>query len=647
MRLLCLFAFLYFVPNLVFAQRFSFIQYNTNKGLPQSQVSTITQDDDGYLWIGTYGGLARFDGNNFNIFGRNSGLLNNRITKLYFIDDLLYIGHPQGISVKDKNDHFSSFPYSSPQLLEDITSFGHIDSTIYVATNGGGLFLLDKNAGLLTSIQESPLRIRDMIQHRGILYLATRSGLYQFDGKKCQLLNSSSEISFSGLTVKNDHLIATSFNGTLYKINFETKNIVPILTHDHFLFRNVFIDHKGHKWVNSRDGILLIKSTDTLQITEGSGLPSNDINVIFEDSEQNIWMGTNGKGLIRFTGDVFTYYSEKSGFPSDLIIDIEIDAKNNTWISTIDQGVFKIDTLNQITKIDYISSVVWQILSIDNLVLFASNFGLFTYDYKQFNSFYSEENQLPSDRIRGIHNLNDTTLLISTTEGTVLFNTIQQQIHSTKNKYQSIKNARDFEILDGILYAAAPNGIYTVKDDKVTHKFFDLGVNCIELDFNGKLWIGTENGLFIKNKEEYKRFYLEKEEEALEYINFLQKIDTLLLVGTNNGLYELDVKNNRKHRYGISAGLIDLETNLNSSFIEDNRYLWFGTASGLMRMDIDLKSILVKSFQPQLQLTHITINNKGIEQAEVKQFNSNEKKEALVVKYTDKNISFEFDGIYM
>src|SRR5690554_5908457 len=91
MRFIVLLFFLSLCSGTLLAQRFSFIQYNTSKGLPQSQVNTIAQDESGYLWIGTYGGLARFDGENFKNFGRNNGLLNNRITKLQFINGVLYI----------------------------------------------------------------------------------------------------------------------------------------------------------------------------------------------------------------------------------------------------------------------------------------------------------------------------------------------------------------------------------------------------------------------------------------------------------------------------------------------------------------------------------------------------------------------------
>src|SRR5690554_636249 len=646
MRLLGLLALLFIAPGLLYAQRFSFIQYNTNKGLPQSQVNTITQDDAGYLWIGTYGGLARFDGENFNNFGRNNGLLNNRITKLNIINGILYIGHPQGISIKNKDNTFISIPYSNTQLLEDVSSFASIDSTIYVATNGGGLFSLDKSNNKLIPIKDSPLRIRNTIKHNDNIYLATKTGLYRFDGKRAHLIDHSSEISFSGLTIEGKYLLATSFNGNLYRVDTDKLMLESILTNDYLLFRNVIVDHKGHKWINSRDGILLIKESDTLQITENSGLPTNDIDEVFEDSENNIWIGTNGKGLIRFTDEVFTYYNENSGFPSDLIIAMEIDSRNNKWISTIDQGVFKVDPSGKITKIDFIPSAVWQIISVDDIVLFASNFGLFTYDYSEFKSFYKEEDHLPSNRIKGIHTLDDSTFLISTTDGGILFDRKNKQLRHEKNKYSQIKDVRDFEKHGEILYAAASNGLFTIKGDDISQKHFDLGINCIELDNNGVLWIGTENGLFIKHKEKYERLNLEKD-EGLEYINFLQKYDTLMYIGTNNGLYEIGTSNIHKYRYGITSGLIDLETNLNSNFIENNRYLWFGTASGLMRMDLHNRASLMKSARPRLQLTNIIINNKELDQAQVNSFNTLNKKRTLTIKYADKNISFKFDGIYM
>ena len=66
--------------QVLFAQRYSFVQYSTEEGLPQSQVTSICQDDKGYLWVSTLGGLAKFNGDNFSTYSTGNGLLNNRVT---------------------------------------------------------------------------------------------------------------------------------------------------------------------------------------------------------------------------------------------------------------------------------------------------------------------------------------------------------------------------------------------------------------------------------------------------------------------------------------------------------------------------------------------------------------------------------------
>lgn len=647
MKLLAILLFISCFCSSILAQKFSFIQYNTSKGLPQSQVNTITQDESGYIWVGTFGGLARFDGQNFKNFGRNNGLLNNRITKLKVIHGQLYIGHQQGISIKNSDNSFTSIPFVKDSALNDVSGFSAIDSTIYITTNGGGLYVYNKRNRSIDHINKSPIRIREVIAFKGKLYLATRTGLYLFDGQDFKVIDKSSNISFSGIKMKDNKIYACSFNGELYEVDINKLKIKELLYSDFHMFRNVTIDHKNNFWLSSRNGILLVKESDTIQITEALGLPTDDVYEIFEDSEENIWIGTNGKGILRFTDEVFTYYNESSGLPSDLIIAMEMDKYQNKWISTLDKGVFKIDPSGKITKIDFITSAVWQIVSNDEVIVFASNFGLYVYDYELFESFYKEEDHLPSNRVRGIYPLNDSIFLISTTEGSILFNESTRKLFKNNESLEEIKGVRDFEIKNEILYAASPNGIYSInKDFEVKKDNFDSGINCIELDHTGVLWIGTENGLYIKENGKYKRQILEKKED-LEFVNFIQRYDTLMFVGTNNGLYEISSNLKHKYHYGITSGLIDLETNLNSNHLEKDRFLWFGTASGLMKMDLRNRSSLMKNAKPKIQLTGITINNKVLSPNRVEIYNIKQDTKTLKMKFVDKNVSFKFDGIYM
>lgn len=645
MRISVLIILLAFVPCHLLSQRFSFIQYNTNRGLPQSQVTSITQDNAGYLWVGTYGGLAKFDGTNFTKFGTSNGLLNNRITKISFINNELYIGHPQGITIRKKDGSFESISHSEEGTLGSVSGFTIIDSTLYVSTNGAGLFTLDLVNRKLIPIKNSPERIRDIIAIDKEIYMATRGGVTLFDGHKFATLKNSEDISFSGLSLENQEFLATSFNGSLYQINYQKREIKLILSDEFYVFRDLMVDNNHNKWIYSSDGVLWIRENDTLKLTEKLGLPTNDIDVIFQDSEENIWIGTNGKGLLRFTNEVFTYYNEKSGFPSDITIAIEIDKRKNTWISTIDKGVYLIDSTGTFVEIDFIPSVVWQIVSTDNMVLFASEYGLFTYDYKTFKSYY-QENSLPSDRIIGIHSLNDSTFLISTSSGGIKFNKYTQKLISKDTELTELKNIRMLKRRGETSYAIGDNTLYLIQNKKIKKHRFDASLSCMDIDYQGQLWIGTENGLLYEKDGEFINYFLNKEDE-IEYINFIQKHDSSLYVGTNNGLYEINTVLNEKYHYGINYGLIDLETNFNSNYLEDNQYLWFGTASGLIKMDLNLKHLLLKKAQPKLNLKEIIVNNNTLDKSFVVAFNNKETSTPLKIRYQEKNITFNFDGIYM
>lgn len=643
MRLLILlFCVLFSSPFLLLGQQFSFIKYNTNDGLPQSQVTAICQDNDGYLWVGTAGGLAKFNGNNFVRIGKKNGLLNNRITSLDIINDIIYVGHTHGISIKTDTNSFVSVPFQENDLTPVVTGFFFKDSILYVSTNGEGLFYLPTGGKFLIKVKDSPDRIRDVEIYNNQIFLATRTGVYNFHGEEeFENLTESFEKSFSGLFTRNDKLYATTFNGILYQYN--DGEFVSILENEDYFFRDLIIDSDGNKWINSMDGVLIKKDNEVTILTEKQGLPTNDINVIFEDSEQNIWMGTNAKGLIRFTNDVFTHYNEKAGLPSNLIMAIEIDDYKNTWISTLDQGTFKINKNGDFEHLDFIQNTVWQILSTPEQVFFASNYGLYSYDYSTYQSYFAENYNLPSNRINGLHLINDSLMLVSTSGGSVFYDLKLKKFIEKSNRLTQLADIRELAKNKGKIYAASNNKLVIIDGEKYKDYVFESRINSIKIDSLDRLWIGTENGVFIY-KDNHISTYLFNEHDELEFINFIQVYDTLIYFGTNNGLFEIGQGLKHQIHYGINSGLIDLETNLNSNFLEDGKYLWFGTASGIMRMDLSHRDELIKKHSPRLKLVGISINSVHFTQEKLLEFN--QKKPLLILKASDKNITFDFDGIY-
>src|ERR1044071_1212543 len=86
------------------AQTLNFHQYTAADGMPQAQVMGMYQDRHGYLWFGTYGGLSRFDGNQFRTYTKEDGLSSNAIFDIVEDDSgRMYIATSNGLCIAEKN----------------------------------------------------------------------------------------------------------------------------------------------------------------------------------------------------------------------------------------------------------------------------------------------------------------------------------------------------------------------------------------------------------------------------------------------------------------------------------------------------------------------------------------------------------------
>lgn len=641
---LLVFVTLFLFTSTLFSQRYAFINYGTSEGLPQSQVNTILQDNDGYLWLGTLGGLAKFDGKKFTSYGKSDGLLNNRITYVEIIEEQLYVGHDKGISYQCAIDSFCPINFPENVTSRNVTDIQLHNGKIFIATNGSGLFVLDKESNLLSYVKDSPERIRSLENYANSLFLATKNGIVEYTNK-FQLVKAIPEGSYSSIIAQGDDIIFTSYDGVLMSFSILTKEVNVLHREENNPYRNVTVDSNGDYWLNSKNGVSLIKEGRTLNFNEQTGLPINDINIVFEDREKNIWFGTGGKGLLKFTGDVFTHFNEKSNLPSDLIISLLKDKNEKLWLSTLDKGICTIDDNGKVSKEPYVPSVVWSMEQTNNMILFGSNYGLHVYDYENWTSYY-EEQGLPSNRIKGLKKTKNGGIIVGTSQGTVLFDEKTRTFSSLNTQAKSINNVRDFIEIGDTLIFAAQNGIHKIYDNNVKLvQTFDAGINCIEMDDFNSIWVGTENGLYIDKNGELTNYVLE-ENGGADYINFLKKVDTVMFIGTNNGLYEISFDKKHWKHYDINAGLVDLETNLNSSYLDNNNNLWFGTAAGLMKMDLEQRNNLFYNIPPKVYLTDIEINFNKLSEEKIKEINENLKDEFLI-EYKNNNIAFDFDGIYL
>ena len=118
--------------------------YSISDGIPQSQVSIILEDHLGYLWIGTQGGgLARFDGQKFDVFTTLDGLYSNVISNLWFDSrDNLWILHPRGITKFDGATFCKIRAPSQAGTRQRILTLFEESNTVYSITYSGHIGII-------------------------------------------------------------------------------------------------------------------------------------------------------------------------------------------------------------------------------------------------------------------------------------------------------------------------------------------------------------------------------------------------------------------------------------------------------------------------------------------------------------------------
>lgn len=632
---------------LAFGQRYTFLSYSTAQGLPQSQVTSITQDENGFLWVGTLGGLAKFNGKDFESFTSEDGLLNNRITYLGFINGQLWIGHEGGISSMTSST-FSKWSLSSEDRKTNVSDIVEFDGRIIFSTNGVGLFSLlgDK----LTSISipgPDHERVRDLEIHNNVLYAGTRSGIfYTTDLKSWTAIEGSEELNVSSIKKHNGSLFISTFQDGLFEFDPLKRTILPFGSKEiPETLRFCYFDSNDRLWLNTYEGIWRLKGTiPELKLDEENGLPMESIQSVFEDRNGNIWFGSEGKGLLRFTGERFVYYDQSTGLSSDLILSVNQDKRGDFWLGTYDKGLIHMGSGSKTENIEIGNNTVWcSILDVEGLNWFGTGEGLVGMSGTKIMKEYFPEDGTPGTKITALLKLSSSSFYIGGSNGVALYQ--KGTIRPVKGKLT--ETVRSFCKIGEKVYCATDKGLFVIKDGRTSQVgTFSNTIYALVSDVYGKLWIGTEEGLFVYDGKDFKNVQFSKD-PASNFINFLIRRDNTIFVGTNNGLYMLKSLEKKVPvfvKYGIGEGIVNLETNLNSSFIDKMGKLWFGTASGLVCFRPEFESGVVSL--PSLVLKNILINYEKPDFSKyTDQIDKHGMPANMVLPYSRNNVSFELEGI--
>ncbi|MCE3295563.1 MAG: hypothetical protein K0R65_1277 [Crocinitomicaceae bacterium] len=644
------FCFLLLFTRSLSAQSYTFTNYSIPEGLAQTQVKVIAEDQDGYLWVGTVGGLSRFNGSAFTNFSSEDGLLNNHITALFPHGKEVWIGHQGGISLY-KGRVFKHWSFGENTKDISVTKILYFNNKLVVATNGKGLYMLDQNKMVALPLASNDQnRVRGLEMYGKKLYLATREGLFETsDLSKFRRVQSRFELNLTGICHFQGHLYLSDTDGKIYDYYPEKGTMREEVNINQEVFLNsCFIDSKGNLWSAFLNGIIFKRPGGKAEIINSAmGLPFNACNVVYEDRNGTIWIGSDGMGLFRFAGSQMVYFNAGHGMQSELIMSsLEYDYKTLVF-GSYDNGLI-IYRERKFESVPLKKTTIWATIQDDRKnVWIGTDDGIFKTNFRQTEEF-NEENGSPGAKVTCFYKLSDEKILAGGAGGiSVIENGRVKLLESNFDEVPTgtIRNIVNYK---GKIICAADGGLFEFKDGRYSRYLnHRLSSYSLKVDSENTLWIGTEDGLFRTEGKHLKKVFL-SDQPASNFINFIVYHDSKIFAGTNNGLYVLrNLKPGEKTQvmhFGIEEGVVNLETNLNSGMVDSRGHLWFGTASGLVRFNTETidEMSLVKPF---LNITGIKINFQTVNYGDYSsELDEDGLPVNLVLPHTKNNLIVELDG---
>lgn len=616
--------------------------WSTENGLPQNTVHAIIQTSDGYVWIATEEGLARFDGISFTVFDkRNTEQLRSNDIRALAQDrqGALWIGTADGL-VRLLEGRFTVFTTQEGLPGNTIQSLykGH-DDNLWIATSSGLTRLKD---GVFTPFVTQPALPTSSVQsifedREGTLWIGTAYGLSRFkEGKLLNYAVPAGAANNSVVTINQDgqgRLWFATLNGLacLDQGSFRTYTTKDGLPSNRII--SLVPDRAGSLWVGTAGGLARFANNQFTGFKQGEGLSSNIILSIFEDRESSLWIGTESGGLNLLKDKKFTTYTSRDGLASDLVKAIYEDQQGGIWIGTNGGGLsyLKDGKFTTHTTKDGLSSNVVLALCADNQgnLWAGTPDGLTRINSGRFTTYTSADG-LANDFVRSIFADRQGNLWVGTRGGLTRLRDGVFKVYTTIDGLPNDFIGAIHEDANGSLWIGTLGGLSRFKDERFTTYTTRDGlssdvVTSLYEDAEKTLWIGTQGGGLNRLKDGKFATFTTREGFPDDVVyRVLEDQQGNLWLGCSKGIFRFSKKEldgfpgGKGHSisfvaYGTADGMITRECSGGghpAAWKGLDGKLWFSTIKGVAM--IDPQKIKINEQPPPVVINQVRIDDESI-----------------------------------
>lgn len=653
--------------------------YNETNGLPTGEANTVLQTSDGYIWIGSYGGLIRYDGTDFREYDLVDGDVSSGAVRTLMEDSSgrLWIGtNDAGIFVmeNDRFTHIASPADSSFLCIRDFTESR--DGRIYAASNSGICEIADGRIIPCSAENVSGNVCYSIAEDSyGRIWGAMNSGMCSVvrDGELLRLFSSdkffdNNEIYCVASDNEGNIILGTSGNEiavlSFTAEEFDGFEVRYIKTGSVQTHNRIDMTDDGKMLVSGLQGFAII-DTDGSVREFGERYKAMSLNAASSDYEGNIWLASSSSGIIKYTEGCFEAVGLEAGLEGVTVNTVAV-LPNGVCYAGTDTGLIifrlggrKIE--NELTEmledirirhiISDSSGKVWIASYADDTVIcYEPN--------SEEITVYNPDNGLIGDRARVLAELSDGSIAVGTQTGVSIIK--NGRVTKSCGEKDGMTNASILCLAEGengVIYAGSDgDGIYEINNGAVINHSFNEGLGegvVLRMLKNsdgdgyfvsaGSSLYYWENGIFRK---------LTNYVGAAGSIFDFYDRDGMLWVMQNNGVFAVnksDLLNGNSAdaaEYGFSHGLTG-SLNANTwSFLTGEGQLYMPTRNGISLFSFKG----TESRLPKIIISSITVDGTVYEHPQSVTLKSNAQRitvDFAALSYNDTSdlsISYSLEG---